>query len=95
MHFEQGQIEGSETFRSQNAAMLLVEALLELLRISRFPSGSLIIGYQPQRGFDDSNGSTKTGSTVLVVTKPAGSLRKSLILSEAVNNFNDCTHIFI
>jgi len=44
MHFEQGQIEVLKL--PQKAAMLLVEAF-EIAQDSRFPSGSLIIGYQP------------------------------------------------
>ena len=73
MHFEQGQI---EVFKLSIPAVCNVvgRSVAEVAQDPRFPSGSLIIGYQPHAQMDLAipNGSTilEPGSTVLMVTKP-------------------------
>lgn len=76
MHFEQGQI---EVLKLSIPATCYVSgrSVAEIAQDPRFPSGSLIIGYQahPHRDLVIPNGSTvlEPNSTVLIVTKP-GSL---------------------
>ncbi len=73
MHFEQGQIEVLKLSIPDrcNAAG---RSLAAIAQDSRFPTGSLIIGYQPhpQADLEIPNGNTvmEPGSTVLIVTKP-------------------------
>ncbi|HBB35556.1 MAG TPA: TrkA family potassium uptake protein [Cyanobacteria bacterium UBA8803] len=72
MHYEQGQV---EVFKLAVPAESHVAGctIAEVARDSRFPAGSLIIGYQPHTHADlvIPNGKTvlEAGSTVLVVTK--------------------------
>lgn len=78
MHFEQGQIEVLK-LSIPNSCYVANRSVAEIAQDSQFPSGSLIIGYQPHP-HDDlmiPNGSTviKPGSTLLIVTKP-GSLHQ-------------------
>ncbi|WP_427161454.1 potassium channel family protein [Aliinostoc sp. HNIBRCY26] len=78
MHFEQGQIEVLK-LSIPNNCYVVGRSLAEIAQDSRFPSGSLIIGYQahPHEDLTIPNGSTvlEPGSTVLIVTKP-GSLHQ-------------------
>ncbi|MBN3950067.1 MAG: TrkA family potassium uptake protein [Nostoc sp.] len=78
MHFEQGQIEVLK-ISIPNSCYVANRSVAEIAQDSRFPSGSLIIGYQPHPHEDlmIPNGSTviKPGSTLLIVTKP-GSLHQ-------------------
>lgn len=78
MHFEQGQIEVLK-ISIPNSCYVANRSVAEIAQDSRFPSGSLIIGYQPHPHEDlmIPNGSTviKPGSTLLIVTKP-GSLHE-------------------
>ncbi|MHC5934453.1 potassium channel family protein [Nostoc sp.] len=78
MHFEQGQIEVLK-LSIPNSCYVANRSVAEIAQDSRFPSGSLIIGYQPHPHEDlmIPNGSTviKPGSTLLIVTKP-GSLHQ-------------------
>jgi trk system potassium uptake protein TrkA len=78
MHFDQGQIEVLK-LSIPNNCYVVGRTIAEIAQDSRFPTGSLIIGYQPHP-HDDlmiPNGSTvlEPGSTVLIVTKP-GSLHQ-------------------
>jgi trk system potassium uptake protein TrkA len=73
MHFEQGQIEVLKLSISNNC-YVVGRSVAEIAQDSRFPTGSLIIGYQPHP-YEDlmiPNGSTvlEPDSTVLIVTKP-------------------------
>ncbi|MDF5738269.1 MAG: TrkA family potassium uptake protein [Nostoc sp.] len=78
MHFEQGQIEVLK-LSIPNSCYVANRSVAEIAQDSQFPSGSLIIGYQPHPHEDlmIPNGSTviKPGSTLLIVTKP-GSLHQ-------------------
>lgn len=73
MHFEQGQIEVLKLSIPERCNVV-GRSLAEIAQDSRFPTGSLIIGYQPHPNMDLEipNGSTvlESGSTVLIVTKP-------------------------
>lgn len=78
MHFEQGQIEVLK-LSILNNCYVVGRSIAEIAQDSRFPNGSLIIGYQPHPHEDLTipNGSTvlEPDSTVLIVTKP-GSLHQ-------------------
>ncbi|ALF54950.1 MULTISPECIES: TrkA family potassium uptake protein [Nostoc] len=78
MHFEQGQIEVLK-LAIPNNCYVVNRSVAEIAQDARFPTGSLIIGYQPHPHEDlmIPNGSTvlEAGSTVLIVTKP-GSLHQ-------------------
>ncbi|NDJ24988.1 TrkA family potassium uptake protein [Nostoc sp. B(2019)] len=78
MHFEQGQIEVLK-LSIPNNCYVAGRSVAEIAQDYRFPTGSLIIGYQPHPHEDlmIPNGSTvlEPGSTVLIVTKP-GSLHQ-------------------
>lgn len=73
MHFEQGQIEVLKLSIPEKC-YAVGHSVAEIAQDDRFPSGSLIIGYQPYRhkNLMIPNGNTvlEPGSTVLVVTKP-------------------------
>ncbi|MBN3871660.1 MAG: TrkA family potassium uptake protein [Nostoc sp.] len=73
MHFEQGQIEVLK-LSIPNNCYVAGRSLAEIAQDSRFPTGSLIIGYQPHPHEDlmIPNGGTilEPYSTVLIVTKP-------------------------
>ncbi|OYE02347.1 potassium channel family protein [Nostoc sp. 'Peltigera membranacea cyanobiont' 232] len=73
MHFEQGQIEVLK-LSIPNNCYVAGRSVAEIAKDSRFPSGSLIIGYQahPHEDLMIPNGSTvlEPHSTVLIVTKP-------------------------
>lgn len=73
MHFEQGQIEVLK-LAIPDRCQVVGRTVAELAQDSGFPSGSLIIGYQPhpQMGLTIPNGNTvlEPGSTVLIATKP-------------------------
>lgn len=73
MHFEQGQVEVVKLSIPQDCA-IVGRTVAEIAQDSRFPSGTLIIGYQahPHEDLMIPNGSTQleSGSTILVVTKP-------------------------
>jgi trk system potassium uptake protein TrkA len=88
MHFEQGQIEVLK-LAIPNNCYAVGRSVAEIAQDSRFPFGSLIIGYQPHPHEDlmIPNGSTilEPGSTILIVTKP-GSLHQ-------VVNFIEGCHI--
>jgi len=73
MHFEQGQIEVLKLAIS-NCCNVVGRSVAEIAQDPRFPSGSLIIGYQshPHADLMIPNGNTilEPDSTVLIVTKP-------------------------
>jgi trk system potassium uptake protein len=73
MHFEQGQIEVVKIAIPAHCNVA-GRTLADVAQDDRFPSGSLIIAYQPHAhtGLLVPNGSTvlEPGSTVLIVTKP-------------------------
>jgi len=73
MHFEQGQIEVLKLSIPERCNVA-GRSVAEVAQDSRFPRGSLIIGYQahPHEDLKIPNGSTilEPGSTVLIVTKP-------------------------
>ncbi len=73
MHFEQGQIEVLKLSLPERCYVVGL-SVAEIAKDSRFPKGSLIIGYQPHPHEDliVPNGSTilGPGSTVLIVTEP-------------------------
>jgi trk system potassium uptake protein TrkA len=73
MHFEQGQIEVLKLAIPENCNVT-GRRVAEIALDPRFPSGSLIIGYQPHPHMNLAipNGNTvlEPGSTVLIVTKP-------------------------
>ncbi|MGM3304771.1 potassium channel family protein [Anabaena sp. WFMT] len=73
MHFDQGQIEVLKLSIPTNC-YVVNRSVAEIAQDSRFPTGSLIIGYQPLPHEDlmIPNGSTvlEPGSTILIVTKP-------------------------
>jgi trk system potassium uptake protein TrkA len=73
MHFEQGQIEVLKLAIPENC-YVVGRSVAEIAQDPRFPTGSLIIGYQahPHEDLTIPNGSTvlESGSTVLIVTKP-------------------------
>jgi trk system potassium uptake protein len=73
MHFEQGQIEVLK-LSIPNKCEIIGRSIAEIAQDTRFPSGTLIIGYQPhpQEELNIPNGSTilQGGSTILAVTKP-------------------------
>jgi trk system potassium uptake protein TrkA len=72
MHFEQGQVEVFK-LTIPPESHVAGRSIALVAKDSRFPEGSLIIGYQPHRHADlvIPNGNTmlEAGSTVLVVTK--------------------------
>ncbi|MBD0389906.1 MAG: TrkA family potassium uptake protein [Nostoc sp. C3-bin3] len=78
MHFEQGQIEVLK-LAIPNNCYVAGRSVAEIAQDARFPTGSLIIGYQshPHEDLMIPNGSTilEPYSTVLIVTKP-GSLHQ-------------------
>ncbi|MGJ5633544.1 potassium channel family protein [Nostoc sp. CALU 1950] len=78
MHFEQGQIEVLK-LSIPNNCYVAGRSVAEIAQDSQFPTGSLIIGYQPHphENLMIPNGSTilEPHSTVLIVTKP-GSLHQ-------------------
>lgn len=80
MHFEQGQIEVLK-LSIPSQGHVVGRSLAQIAQDSRFPQGSLIIGYQPHPHTDlvIPNGSTvlEPHSTVLIVTKP-GSLHQMI-----------------
>ncbi len=80
MHFEQGQIEVLK-LAIPNNCYVTGRSVAEIAQDSLFPTGSLIIGYQPHPHDDLTipNGSTilEPGSTLLIVTKP-GSLHQMI-----------------
>ncbi|MBD2184241.1 TrkA family potassium uptake protein [Planktothrix sp. FACHB-1355] len=84
MHFEQGQIEVLKLSIPQKCNVV-GRSVAEIAQDTRFPTGSLIIGYQahPHMDLAIPNGSTvlESGSTVLVVTKP-GSLHQMIDFME-------------
>ncbi|MEE3718440.1 TrkA family potassium uptake protein [Tumidithrix elongata RA019] len=73
MHFEQGQIEVLKLPVGQNANVV-GRTIADIAQDRRFPTGSLIIGYQahPHEDLFVPNGSTilEANATVLIVTKP-------------------------
>jgi trk system potassium uptake protein len=73
MHFEQGQIEVLKLVLPNNC-YVLGRSVAEIAKDPRFPTGSLIIGYQAHLHEDLTipNGSTvlESDSTVLIATKP-------------------------
>lgn len=73
MHFEQGQIEVLKLAISKNC-YVMGRSVADVAQDHRFPSGSLIIGYQPHPHMDlvIPNGNTvlEPESTVLIATKP-------------------------
>ena len=86
MHFEQGQIEVLKLAIPQNC-QVVGRSLAEIAQDPRFPSGSLIIGYQPHAHMDLEipNGNTvlEPDSTVLIVAKPG-------ILHEIIDFLQSC-----
>lgn len=80
MHFEQGQIEVLKLAVPEHCNVV-GRSVAEIAQDRQFPSGSLIIGYQPhpQMNLAIPNGNTvlEAGSTILVVTKP-GSMREMI-----------------
>lgn len=78
MHFEQGQIEVLK-LSIPNNCYVIGRSVAEIAQDSRFPTGSLIIGYQshPHEDLTIPNGSTvlEPSSIVLIATKP-GSLHQ-------------------
>jgi trk system potassium uptake protein TrkA len=73
MHFEQGQVEVLKLSIPGNC-YVAGRTVAQIAQDSRFPAGSLIIGYQshPHEKLVIPNGQTvlEQGSTILVVTKP-------------------------
>lgn len=73
MHFEQGQVEVLK-LPIPGDCYVAGRTVAQIAQDSRFPAGSLIIGYQrhPQEDLVIPNGQTvlEQGSTILVVTKP-------------------------
>lgn len=73
MHFEQGQIEVLKLSIPERC-YVVGATVAEIAQDSRFPAGSLIIGYQPHphENLMIPNGSTvlEPSSTVLIVTRP-------------------------
>ncbi len=73
MHFEQGQLEVLKLSLPHNC-YIVRRSIAEIAQDSRFPAGTLIIGYQrnPNETLNIPNGSTvlESGSTILAVTKP-------------------------
>ncbi|ACK69361.1 TrkA-N domain protein [Gloeothece citriformis PCC 7424] len=73
MHFEQGQIEVLK-LSIPNNCYIVGRSIAEIAQNPQFPTGSLIIGYQPHPHEDliIPNGSTRVepNSTILVATKP-------------------------
>ncbi|NEQ30067.1 MAG: TrkA family potassium uptake protein [Leptolyngbya sp. SIO4C5] len=73
MHFEQGQIEVLK-LSIPKECYIVGRSLAEIAQDPRFPSGTLVIGYQahPHADLVIPNGSTvlESGSTILAVTKP-------------------------
>jgi trk system potassium uptake protein TrkA len=88
MHFDQGQIEVLK-LAIPNSCYVASRSVAEIAQDSRFPTGSLIIGYQPLPHEDlmIPNGSTvlEPGSTVLIVTKP-GCLHQVIDFIEGCDN---------
>jgi trk system potassium uptake protein TrkA len=88
MHFDQGQIEVLK-LAIPNSCYVANRSVAEIAQDSRFPTGSLIIGYQPLPHEDlmIPNGSTvlEPGSTLLIVTKP-GCLHEVIDFIEGCEN---------
>lgn len=86
MHFEQGQIEVLK-LPIPNNCYVVDRTVAEIAQDERFPTGSLIIGYQahPHEDLIIPNGSTilESGSTILIVTKPG-------LLHEVINFIEGC-----
>lgn len=78
MHFEQGQIEVLKLPILEHCNVT-GRSVAKIAQDSRFPAGSLIIGYQPHPHTDlvipDGNTVLEPGSTILIATKP-GSLHQ-------------------
>jgi len=89
MHFEQGQIEVLK-LAIPKTCYVAGRSVAEIAQDSRFPTGSLIIGYQPHPQDDlmIPNGSTvlEPGSTILIVTKP-GSLHQVI---DFIEGYQSC-----
>ncbi len=72
MHYEQGQVEVFKLALPEDSHVV-GRSLALVFKDSRFPAGSLIIGYQPHPHADliipDANTMLEAGSTILVVTK--------------------------
>lgn len=89
MHFEQGQIEVLK-LAIPKTCYVAGRSVAEIAQDSRFPTGSLIIGYQPhpQDNLMIPNGSTvlEPGSTILIVTKP-GSLHQVI---DFIEGYQSC-----
>ncbi|GAB4224951.1 MAG: hypothetical protein Kow0049_01780 [Stanieria sp.] len=73
IHFEQGQVEVLKLSIPQKCNVV-GRSIAEIAQDSRFPAGTLIIGYQahPDEDLIIPNGNTvlESGSTILTVTKP-------------------------
>ncbi len=86
MHFEQGQIEVVKLGISANCNVV-GRSVAEVAQDPKFPSGSLIIGYQPHAHMDLAipNGSTvlEPESTVLIATKPG-------VMHQMINFIQKC-----
>ncbi len=86
MHFEQGQIEVVKLSISANCNVV-GRSVAEVAQDPKFPSGSLIIGYQPHAHMDLAipNGSTvlEPESTVLIATKPG-------VMHQMINFIQKC-----
>lgn len=86
MHFEQGQIEVLKLPIPKNC-YVVDRTVAQIAQDERFPTGSLIIGYQahPHENLIIPNGSTilESGSTILIVTKPG-------LLHEVINFIEGC-----
>lgn len=86
MHFEQGQIEVLKLSIPENSCFA-GRSLAEIAQDTRFPTGSLIIGYQahPHEDLVIPNGSTQleAGSTILMVVKPG-------YLHQVIDFIQDC-----
>jgi len=87
MHFEQGQIEVLKLTIFNNS-YIVGRNVADIAQDPRFPTGSLIIGYQlhPYEDLMVPNGSTviESGSTILFVTKPGS-------LHQVINFIQGCT----
>ncbi|MDF5713167.1 MAG: TrkA family potassium uptake protein [Rhizonema sp. NSF051] len=87
MHFEHGQIEVLKLLIPNNC-YVVNRTVAEIAQDSRFPKGSLIIGYQPHRHDDlmipDGSTVLEADSTVLIVTKPGS-------LHQVINFIEGCT----
>lgn len=86
MHFEQGQIEVLKLSLPKNC-YIVGRSIAEIAQDPRFPTGSLIIGYQPYLHLDlvIPNGSTilEANSKILIATKPG-------YLHQVIDFINGC-----